>query len=97
MPKIQSGKFNYTGSGASFCTPMTYTEAFVSNSSAPAPTSTSDGQQFTVTNTGGGAGSYVVSGDTKWRSTTGKISYEMLWNSSTDITDGGIGLIISQG
>lgn len=86
--KMVSGKFGYAGSGASYCEPMTYTAAAAINCSAPDPTPTGNGQQFVVTNDGGGAGIYSLLGNTKWRSTTGDISLEILWDSSTDVTSG---------
>lgn len=63
---------------ALFCAFMTWTPALETNS-----TGAFSGSELTITNDGGGAGSYVTSGDTTWTSSSGDVSIECRFKSSS--------------
>lgn len=75
-----------------FCPIMTFTELFAVNSSG-----VFTGMQLTVTNDGVGAGQNIQVGDTDWIATTGKVSFEVKFNSSTDLNGCVIGIALIQG
>lgn len=75
-----------------FCSLMTFAEVFVLNSGGNLVNDT-----LTITNDGVGAGQYYLASVEDWQSTTGKVSEELKWISSTDITSGVMVLTIIQG
>lgn len=85
------GGFPEVPAPASFCSAMTFSEAVATNSDGVL-VNNATGQQLTVTNDGGGYGVYILLSSQSWSSTTGTVSFELLWNSSTDVTNGEIGL-----
>lgn len=68
-----------------YCSDMTFTEAFALNSSGAF-----DGMELTVTNDGGGLGNYYAASDVGWTSASGKVSVELTFDSSTDLSNGGV-------
>lgn len=79
----------------SYCSAMTFTESFALNSSGVLANNAT-GQQLTVTNDGGVGGFYFLLSNQTWTSTSGSVSFELLFNSASDVTNGEIGIAIFQ-
>lgn len=90
-PLIKNRTLSESQSPALYCSAMTFSEAVATNSAGVLVNGAS-GQQLTVTNDGGGAGIYILLSTQSWSSTSGTVSFELLWNSATDVTSGEIGL-----
>lgn len=74
-----------------YCPDMTFFEALVNNSSGAF-----DGMKLTVTNDGGGFGNYYVGSNESWISDNGKVSAELTFDSSTDLSGSGVFLSFLQ-